>query len=194
MIRVLIIAESTVFARGLASLLAEDDRMEAIDVRLDSADAGAHPDVILASGIALDEVPFDAVPIVLLSNEPFDAWDHSGPVRAWLPLNATPNEIAATIIAASEGLTVMTAAQSEAIFDAPHISRPPAEITEPLSPREMQVLRMLAEGLGNKEIAWQLGISEHTVKFHVASILGKLHASTRTEAVALGMRRGLVPI
>jgi DNA-binding CsgD family transcriptional regulator len=51
---------------------------------------------------------------------------------------------------------------------------------------------MLASGLGNKEIAVQLAISEHTVKFHVASILGKLGAGTRTEAVSLGIRRGLV--
>ena len=85
-------------------------------------------------------------------------------------------------------------AQSEALFGAPRPTRPAVDLSEPLSPREMQVLRMLAEGLGNKEIAWQLGISDHTVKFHVASILGKLHASTRTEAVALGIRQGLVPI
>ncbi|MBZ5580421.1 MAG: helix-turn-helix transcriptional regulator [Acidobacteriia bacterium] len=61
-----------------------------------------------------------------------------------------------------------------------------------LTPRELEVLRMLAEGAANKNIAWKLGISEHTVKFHVASILGKLHASTRTEAVAIGMRKGMI--
>ena len=55
-------------------------------------------------------------------------------------------------------------------------------------------LRMLAEGLVNKEIAASLGISEHTVKFHISSILDKLGASTRTEAVTLGIRRGLIPI
>lgn len=51
---------------------------------------------------------------------------------------------------------------------------------------------MLASGLGNKEIAAKLAISEHTVKFHVASILGKLGATSRTEAVSLGIRRGLI--
>jgi len=193
-IRVLIIAKSVVFARGLASLLAEDDRIDAIDVHSDGGADMAHPDVILASAVALDEITFDAVPVVLLSDEPFDTWDHAGPVRAWLPLHATPNEIAAAIAAASEGLAVITPAQSEALFGAPRPTRPAVDLSEPLSPREMQVLRMLAEGLGNKEIAWQLGISDHTVKFHVASILGKLHASTRTEAVALGIRQGLVPI
>ncbi len=53
---------------------------------------------------------------------------------------------------------------------------------------------MLADGLGNKQIAGQLGISDHTVKFHVSQILAKLGAATRTEAVAIGMRRGLVPV
>ena len=61
-----------------------------------------------------------------------------------------------------------------------------------LTPREREVLDMLAEGLSNKEIAWRLQISEHTVKFHVASVFAKLDVSTRTEAVMQGIRRGLV--
>ncbi|HWJ23459.1 MAG TPA: LuxR C-terminal-related transcriptional regulator, partial [Gemmatimonadaceae bacterium] len=58
--------------------------------------------------------------------------------------------------------------------------------------REIEVLGMLAEGLGNKQIAPRLGITEHTVKYHVASIFAKLGASSRTEAVMVGARRGLV--
>jgi DNA-binding NarL/FixJ family response regulator len=61
-----------------------------------------------------------------------------------------------------------------------------------LTPREIEVLGMLAEGLGNKTIARRLGISEHTVKFHVGSIFTKLNASSRTEAVTLGARQGLI--
>ena len=68
------------------------------------------------------------------------------------------------------------------------------EVSEEITSRETEVLRMLAEGLVNKEIAARLGISEHTVKFHISSILDKLGASTRTEAVTLGIRRGLIPI
>jgi DNA-binding NarL/FixJ family response regulator len=68
------------------------------------------------------------------------------------------------------------------------------EMSEEITSRETDVLRMLAEGLVNKEIAARLGISEHTVKFHIGSILDKLGASTRTEAVTLGIRRGLIPI
>ena len=69
---------------------------------------------------------------------------------------------------------------------------PPGGMTEELTPRETEVLAMLAEGLGNREIASRLGISDHTVKFHISSILDKLNASSRTEAVTLGIRRGLV--
>ena len=70
--------------------------------------------------------------------------------------------------------------------------RPIQEAVEELTPREVEVLRMMAEGLGNKEIAARLGISDHTVKFHISSILAKIGASTRTEAVTLGIRMGLI--
>jgi DNA-binding CsgD family transcriptional regulator len=63
-----------------------------------------------------------------------------------------------------------------------------------LTAREREVLRMMADGDANKEIAWKLAISENTVKFHVASILAKLGAATRTEAVTIGLRKGLVPL
>ena len=63
-----------------------------------------------------------------------------------------------------------------------------------LPAREIEILRMLAQGLGNKQIAAQLGISEHTVKFHISSILGKLGAASRTEAVTSGIRMGLILI
>ncbi|MER3486687.1 MAG: DNA-binding response regulator, partial [Chloroflexota bacterium] len=65
---------------------------------------------------------------------------------------------------------------------------------EPLTARERQVLELVAAGLPNKTIARQLGISEHTVKFHVGSVLAKLGASSRTEAVMIATRRGLLPI
>jgi DNA-binding NarL/FixJ family response regulator len=65
---------------------------------------------------------------------------------------------------------------------------------EPLTPREIQVLELLAEGLPNKAIAEQLAISDQTVKFHVASIYGKLGAANRTDAVRRAVRRGLVTL
>jgi DNA-binding NarL/FixJ family response regulator len=65
---------------------------------------------------------------------------------------------------------------------------------ETLTEREREVLRLVSEGLGNKEIAVQLAISDHTVKFHISSILGKLGAASRTEAVSQGIRKGFITI
>ena len=69
-----------------------------------------------------------------------------------------------------------------------------SETLEALTPRESEVLQLLSEGLGNKEIASRLHISEHTIKFHIRSILGKLGASSRTEAVSRGLRSGLIDL
>jgi DNA-binding NarL/FixJ family response regulator len=68
------------------------------------------------------------------------------------------------------------------------------DLLENLTARESEVLRLVSMGLGNKEIAVRLAISEHTAKFHLSSILSKLHAGSRTEAVSLGIRKGLIPI
>jgi DNA-binding NarL/FixJ family response regulator len=113
--------------------------------------------------------------------------------RAVLPSDVPPDQLLAALEAAAAGLIVVHPAEVNAMFPATEpASRTIAELAEPLTPRENEVLQMLASGLANKEIAARLVISEHTVKFHVASILGKLGAASRTEAVSLGIRRGLV--
>jgi len=114
-------------------------------------------------------------------------------VRAVLPRSVSQDQLLAALKAVASGLIVVDSADVEAAFPAfsPGF-RPLGELAEPLTRRESEVLQMLAAGLGNKEIAVRLAISGHTVKFHVASILGKLGAETRTEAVSLGIRRGLV--
>ena len=112
-------------------------------------------------------------------------------VRGVLSTDADGEQLALAIEAAAGGLFVLHPNEVRA----ERSSRARAvtlELAESLTARERQVLQMLAAGLGNKEIAARLKISEHTVKFHVASILGKLNASSRTEAVAIGLRRGLI--
>ena len=114
-------------------------------------------------------------------------------IRSMLPSEASTNQLIAALQAAAAGLVVLHPSEIPAAFPAASpVSQPLAELPEPLTRREREVLQMLAAGLANKEIAARLHISDHTAKFHVAAILGKLGAATRTEAVALGIRRGLV--
>jgi len=91
-----------------------------------------------------------------------------------------------------------SAVRADALLLATDASRRNSEavepLIEPLTPRERDVLSLLAEGLSNKGIAERLNISDQTVKFHVASIYGKLGASNRTDAVRVGFRRGLVAL
>ena len=114
-----------------------------------------------------------------------------GPVRAVLPSDATAGEVLAAVAAVAAGLVVF---HPDALRRAPRPVRAEPDRAQPLTGREIEVLGMLAEGLGNKAIGSRLGISTHTAKFHVASILSKLGAGSRAEAVSIGMRRGLVAI
>lgn len=115
-------------------------------------------------------------------------------VRSLLAREASPAEIAAAIQSSSAGMILLDpeiARELTANVPADRSDAVP-DIVEDLTPREVEVLRMMAEGLGNKEIASRLGISDHTVKFHISSILAKMGAASRTEAVTLGIRMGLI--
>ena len=117
-------------------------------------------------------------------------------VRAILYRESDPDDVLSAIYASYDGLVLLSTATAERLA-AVYGDQPlevEDEMSDEITSRETDVLRMLAEGLVNKDIAARLGISEHTVKFHISSILDKLGASTRTEAVTLGIRRGLIPI
>ena len=113
-------------------------------------------------------------------------------MRALLPRDASAGEILAAVEAAGNGMAAVDPRELDALLAAAPATPAAAAGSSTLTARELEVLRMMAEGAANKNIAWKLGISEHTVKFHVASILGKLGASSRTEAVTIGVRKGLV--
>jgi len=117
-------------------------------------------------------------------------------VRAILSRESDPDDVLSAIYAAYDGLVLLSTptAESLAALFGDQPLEVETELSEEITSRETDVLRMLAQGLVNKDIAARLGISEHTVKFHISSILDKLGASTRTEAVTLGIRRGLIPI
>lgn len=132
--------------------------------------------------------------VVVLVDQSAPVWAGQalqGGIRGVLTGDAGPQQLALAVEAAASGLVVLDPGEVRA--ERSSSTRPVTlELSEPLTARERQVLQMLAGGLGNKEIASRLKISEHTAKFHVASILGKFGASSRTEAVAIGLRRGLI--
>ena len=199
MIRVLIAAHSAMTRAGLETLVASAPSLQLAGSYSDAFAAEAlHPDVLLAEG-ALEDLPPPAArapAIVLLSSESQPAFTHEAfklGVRAVLARDASPGAILAAVEAAAGGLAVIEPAELEPLLAA-SAPVPVSAASAALTARELDVLRLVAEGDANKEIAWKLGISEHTAKFHVASILGKLNAGSRTEAVTIGIRRGLVLI
>ncbi len=127
--------------------------------------------------------------IVLLVPEPDPAVVNQirrAGVGGVLQSNASSEQIVQAIKSVASGLMVFDRALAP--------QSPDDEPLEQLTPRESEVLRLLADGLGNKEIAVKLSISEHTIKFHIHSILGKLGAASRTEAVTRGLRSGLIEL
>jgi DNA-binding NarL/FixJ family response regulator len=122
--------------------------------------------------------------------------------RGWgaLPSDAPAADIAAAIVAVARGLVVLPASldrrprAARRGDDDVDAGMDDLEAQEALTPRELEVLQLVSLGMTNKEIGRRLGISEHTVKFHVSSICGKLGAASRTEAVRLGVRLGLVTL
>jgi two-component system, NarL family, response regulator YdfI len=208
--RVSIVASSPFARAGLENLLASRGiTVAGSSSHLDSLAEqvlNAEPDAVLVDAtsenaaslleaLIASEVAAETTVVVLLENAP-PGWVAAAlraGVRGILPPEVSVDQLAAALQAAIAGLLIVHPSELPAALPAATISSsPPNELAEPLTPREREVLQMLASGLANKEIAAKLAISDHTVKFHVASILGKLGASTRTEAVSLGIRRGLV--
>jgi DNA-binding NarL/FixJ family response regulator len=183
MIRVRIETTSAVTRAGLEALLASRPEIEVVD-------SDSEADVVLSEALEISalEISESRAPVVLLGDVTPQEGLRAG-ARAVLGRDASPAQIAAALQAAAAGLVAVPVQDSGAI--APPLAE---ESAEPLTPRELDVLEMLAEGLSNKMIAYRLSISEHTAKFHVNSILTKLNAGTRTEAVMRGVRLGLVKL
>jgi DNA-binding NarL/FixJ family response regulator len=197
--RVLVLSPSPVARAGLESLLRNSGgTIEVVGSAANWSEySGDDPDVILAdweNGDELSSEISDGAPeaaMVVMADDPglsgvADAL-RSG-VRAVLSRHSSASQIVAAIEAAAAGFVVLQPGDLDGLLVNPQ----PASLAEPLTPREVEVLGMLAEGQSNKSIAHRLGISEHTVKFHVTSIMGKLNAGSRTEAVTQGIRQGLI--
>ena len=210
-VRVLAAAASAVKRAGLEAIVRSAPRLKLVGTTYPSglsAQARAfQPDVIVAdldrpdpqSMATISAVAASGPAVVTLVDAPSPSWPaHAlrAGVRAILPRDAPAEEIFAAIRSAHAGLVLMDAAVTQDLARHLHVERPKSapEAFDELTTREIEVLRMLADGLGNKQIAAGLGISDHTVKFHISSILDKLGASSRTEAVTLGIRLGLILI
>ncbi len=212
MTRVLVVASSPVVRAGLEAVLSSNPALDVVGRMAGRGLAAAQvaslqPDVVLVEldphedevGPALLALGDGLIPpaTIVLGDDPGGAWAAEAlraGARGVLPRDARPEEIVEAVEAAAAGLVVLHPQVSQTLL--PLLPAPARSATAPiggaLTPREIEVLGMLAEGLGNKTIARRLGISEHTVKFHVGSILTKLNASSRTEAVTLGARQGLI--
>jgi len=204
-IRVLIVAGSAAVRSALQAVLRGDARFSVVGAgpALHATDMWREhpPDVVLMDLPEDSRLSFElrlpeAPAVVLLADDlnrrDFQIALQSG-AKAILPRNSSGHEIAAAVEAAAAGLIVMGSEQMETLLPSPSARFDMDDIpAEPLTAREIEVLELLAEGAGNKQIADRLKLSEHTIKFHVSSILGKLGAATRTEAVTEAIRRGLV--
>lgn len=211
-LRVLVVADDPLARAGLASLLGEQPGLTIVGRASSLDDLAAavevyRPDLLLWDlgwnpVASLERLAGSAarLPVAALVSEESHApgaW--SAGARALLRRDADPVQIATALVALACRLTVVdpafTAVLAQPMEPAPPAAwddRSPAPLIEPLTPRELEVLRLMAEGLPNKAIAGRLQVSEHTVKFHVNAILGKLGVASRTEAVVRATRLGLV--
>ena len=206
MIRVVILAQTLAVRAGLRALLTTDERLEVAAEAATLAELGMLPpetDILVALAEAaprldLEDITKEIEPapaVLLLTDEPFEARFLAGlPLRAWglLPLDSSEEELLAAIHALHQGLVISTPAVMQPLIRQAKAANPEEYLVEELTVREMEVLELLADGLANKQIALELEISEHTVKFHVSSIYTKLGAANRTEAVRIGARLGLI--
>jgi DNA-binding NarL/FixJ family response regulator len=202
-LRVAVVAADPLARRGLAALLGreaglvvtaqlavDEDGVEVLRQDADAAvwDMGAGPRPSLDR---LGRAAQAGVPVLALVHDEDDAaFALAAGARAVLFRDAAGDRLAAAVRAVHAGLLVLDDGLAAQALR-PRQSTVPA-LVEPLTPRESEVLQLLAQGLANKAIAERLGISDHTAKFHVNAILGKLGAQSRTEAIVQAARLGLV--
>ena len=204
LLRVLVVCRDRLSRAGLAAVLyqrlgltvvgqiaGDDNTLLPLDIY--------GPDVIVGDGSwetssavnSLGLLPEDAPTVLALAvTSDQAAQARAAGAQALLSRDASPEALAAAAVALSHGLQVT----DPALAGVSAAATPEPGSASLLTPREQDVLKLLAEGLPNKGVASRLEVSEHTVKFHVNSIMGKLNAQRRTEAVTLATRLGLLPL
>jgi len=202
--RILVVADDPLARAGLATFLTDQPGIEIVGQVPGESDLTVaidvyRPDVVLwdlgwdpaPSLERLADLDEDGPPVVALLPDEIhtaDAW--SAGARGLLLRDVSAERLFATLSAVAQGVMVFDPALADALRPSGELALAP--LAEELTPREREVLQLLAQGLSNKAIAYQLDISEHTVKFHVNAIMNKLGAQSRTEAAVQATRMGLI--
>lgn len=167
-LRVAVVASDPVRRAGLAAIVTGAGH--------EIVDAVGRADVVLADAVEVEDAPVVSLGLAEAGQ------------AGILPRDAWPAQIDAALRAAAAGLIVRSAVPP------PAFGAYPSEDAPLLTPREIEVLAAIGDGLSNKEAARRLGISQHTVKFHLEALFHKLDVTSRTEAVHRGLKRGLIDL
>ncbi len=203
LIRVTIVSPNHALRVGLREMLSNRPDIQVIGeaVNIDTINERETEVLVLASvsPVDLSKLRTDSFGLLMLTDDPEDARDLlDSNARAWgvVSASAASEELAAAIRAVGEGLWVGAPGLVRGLMRSIGRGDSSGEqsLIEPLTAREKEVLQWIAEGLANKQIAMRLGISEHTVKFHLSSLYAKLNVASRTEAVKRGLGLGLISL
>lgn len=211
-VRVLIADDQTLFRVGLARLLEEDPRVEIVGQAGDGAEAvklagSVMPDVILMDlkmpnldGIEATRqilAKHPSVKVLLLTT--FEADNHviqalKAGASGYILKDSRPDSIVSSLLAVMAGERVMASAVANRVLEMLTGTTTPKEFYDGLTGREIEILKLLAGGMANKQIAYKLKISEKTVRNHVSNMYEKLNIYDRSQAVLYAVRKGLVEI
>jgi DNA-binding NarL/FixJ family response regulator len=200
LIRVTIVSPNHALRVGLREMLANHPSIRVVGeaARLSDVNENETEVAVVASVSSIHGLGEKSFGVLVLTDDADTIRELPANVHAWGVLTAEANadELAAGILAVGEGLWVGAPGLVEGLMRLPKGGEGLGEesLAEPLTAREKEVLQNMAEGLANKQIALELGISEHTVKFHLSALYAKLGVSSRTEAVKRGIELGLISL
>lgn len=210
--RVLVVDDQTLFRTGLTSLLSEDERVEVVGQAPDGAEAVKlalkfKPDVVLmdikmpnVDGIEATRQIIDGVPgvkVLILTTFETDSQviqALKAGASGYVLKDSSAAAIVSSIVAVTAGEKVMASAVANRVLEMLTGTTTPKEFYDGLTNREIEILKLLANGMANKQIAYRLKISEKTVRNHVSNMYEKLGIYDRSQAVLYAVRKGLVEV
>jgi DNA-binding NarL/FixJ family response regulator len=210
--RVLIVDDQTLFRTGLTSLLSEDERVDVVGQAVDGADAvkqatKLRPDVVLmdikmpnVDGLEATRQIVEAVPgvkVLMLTTFETDSQviqALKAGASGYVLKDSSAAAIVSSIVAVMSGERVMASAVANRVLEMLTGTATPKEFYDGLTNSEIEILKLLANGMANKQIAFRLKISEKTVRNHVSNMYEKLGIYDRSQAVLYAVKKGLVEV